>query len=140
MTDYAASMRNESAAATEYFSQNLFGPTIDALRREITKRDMKINELTARVAELELARLAESTNSGRAIANEIAKQHGITFRQMISPRRDIKLARARQHAMWELDRHTNLSLPQIGKLLGDRDHTTILHGIRAHAKRIEEHD
>jgi chromosomal replication initiation ATPase DnaA len=134
--NYPEYMQKQSMAAANYFSQMLYGPDIEALKREITKREIIINELRARVAELELARLANTPCNGRLIANEIAKQHGFTFRQLISPRRDAKIAQARQHAMWQLDRDTNLSLPQIGKLMGDRDHTTILHGIRAHARRM----
>jgi chromosomal replication initiator protein len=32
---------------------------------------------------------------------------------------------------------TSLSTPQIGKVLGDRDHTTILHACRAAQRRID---
>jgi chromosomal replication initiation ATPase DnaA len=133
--DYAVHMRAQSRAATDVMAQTLFAPCIENLKREITKRDIVINELTARLSELKLAQLSNEPLSGRRIATEIARQHGFTFRQMISPRRCQTLALARQHAMWELDRRTSLSLPQIGKLLGGRDHTTVLHGIRAHAAR-----
>ncbi|MGB9673112.1 MAG: helix-turn-helix domain-containing protein, partial [Anaerolineales bacterium] len=34
----------------------------------------------------------------------------------------------RQIAMYLLHKDANLSLPQIGEVLGGRDHTTILHG------------
>jgi chromosomal replication initiation ATPase DnaA len=117
-------------------AKTLFAPCIENLKREITKRDIVINELTARLSELKLDRLSTEPLAGRRIATEIARQHGFTFRQLISPRRNQKLAIARQHAMYELDRRTSLSLPQIGKLLGGRDHTTVLHGIRAHEARL----
>lgn len=43
---------------------------------------------------------------------------------------------ARQHAMWLIRTHTGLSLPLIGQLLGNRDHTTVLHGIAQHQDRM----
>jgi chromosomal replication initiation ATPase DnaA len=133
--DYPVAMRQQSRAATDHMAQTLFAPCIENLKREITKRDIIINELTARLSELKLDLVSNEPLAGRRIATEIARQHGFTFRQLISPRRNQKLAYARHHAMYELDRRTSLSLPQIGKLLGGRDHTTVLHGIRAHAAR-----
>jgi len=35
---------------------------------------------------------------------------------------------------------TDASLPQIGEVLGGRDHTTIKHGIERVASKIEEND
>lgn len=44
-------------------------------------------------------------------------------------------ARPRQCAMYLARRYTDLSLPQIGRCLGGRDHSTISHGIHAHTER-----
>jgi DnaA-like protein len=38
--------------------------------------------------------------------------------------------------MWFARRHTTFSLPRIGKALGGRHHTTVLHGIRAIRRRL----
>jgi chromosomal replication initiation ATPase DnaA len=38
--------------------------------------------------------------------------------------------------MWEIRQRTILSTPQIGRALGNRDHTTVLHGIKRHEKRL----
>ena len=46
------------------------------------------------------------------------------------------VAHPRQAAMW-LARLGGHSLPQIARDFGGRDHTTILHGIRAAAKRAD---
>lgn len=40
--------------------------------------------------------------------------------------------------MWALKQEGRWSLPQIGRLLGNRDHTTIIHGVRQHEKRLRE--
>jgi len=45
----------------------------------------------------------------------------------------------RQVAMYLLRTETNLSFPQIGRLLGGRDHTTVMHGYEKIAARVE-HD
>lgn len=99
-------------------------------------KDAKIRSLELRIAELEAQEAIRDPQGGRKLAKAVAKAHGISFKEMISVRRQKGLCRARQQAMWELREHTDLSLPQIGKLLGNRDHTTVLHGCRAHAARM----
>lgn len=55
---------------------------------------------------------------------------------LLSRRRDARVTRARQIAMWLCRRFTVQSLPAIGAVLGGRDHTTVLHGCRAVDRRI----
>lgn len=69
-----------------------------------------------------------------AIMWTVALDAGVTVRDLMSDRRKQPLAEARQMAMWLARELTPLSLPQIGRALGDRDHTTIMHGI----ERIEQ--
>lgn len=47
-----------------------------------------------------------------------------------SSRRFRKLIKPRHLACFLLREYTNLSYPQIGRKLGNRDHTTILHGVQ----------
>jgi hypothetical protein len=64
------------------------------------------------------------------IQKTVAEYYGIPLIEMTSARRSRVVARPRQVAMYlarELTRH---SLPVIGKLFGDRDHTTVIHAIR----------
>lgn len=75
--------------------------------------------------------------SGRKIATDIAQQYGLTFADLESPSRKRDVAHPRQHVMWMLRQTTVLSLPQIGRLLGGRDHTTVIHGIRAYEARLD---
>ena len=61
---------------------------------------------------------------------------GIKYGDMIGTSRLRKHCEPRQMLMWEVkQRSPEISLPQIGRLFGGRDHTTILHGIRAHEQR-----
>ena len=64
----------------------------------------------------------------------VADHFGIDPREMSSSRRLRAAARARQVAMYLIRRHTGASLPDIGRRMGGRDHTTVMHGIR----RVEE--
>ena len=69
-------------------------------------------------------------NRGTHIMREVSARYNISLEDIISKRRDQKLVRARQEIMYRLCTETDWSLPQIGRLLGNRDHTTILHGRR----------
>lgn len=69
--------------------------------------------------------------TGRQVADFVAERHGLTFQQLISQRRVSSVARPRQIAMYVMrEVCPHLSLLAIGRLLGGRDHTTILHGIQ----------
>lgn len=83
-----------------------------------------------------------------AIAHDVAYSHGLLKDDLCAPdalgTRAKPLARARQEAFWQAyqvrysDGRQRFSLPTIGRFFGGRDHTTVLHGIRAHAKRMLE--
>lgn len=71
----------------------------------------------------------------RAIIAEVADRHGIPAALLYGSRRDRLVAHVRQEAMWEVRRQTTLSFPQIGQRF-NRDHTTVIHAVRAHEGRI----
>jgi chromosomal replication initiation ATPase DnaA len=60
-----------------------------------------------------------------------AEHFGTSPDVLVSARRTRPLVRWRQVAMYVAREMTGRSLPFIGKKIGDRDHTTILHGVRA---------
>ena len=62
---------------------------------------------------------------------EVVCQHtGVTVLDLKSARRARAIARPRQLVMW-LARHATLhSLPEIARELGNRDHTTVMHGVQ----------
>jgi chromosomal replication initiation ATPase DnaA len=72
----------------------------------------------------------------KAIALEVGKKHGFSLAELKSARRDRVLVAARHEAFYRVAKETSLSLPAIGKMFGGKDHTTILHGIRQHAKKL----
>lgn len=66
--------------------------------------------------------------------NAASRASMVPVHDMKTERRTQSLVRARQIAMWLATQNTLLSLPSIGRSLGGRDHTTILHGSRVVAK------
>jgi hypothetical protein len=73
----------------------------------------------------------------KVIAREVCEKHGVSMIDLVSARRDKKVAVARHEAFWRCRTETRLSLPQIGKRFGGRDHTTVLHGVNKHKERME---
>lgn len=68
------------------------------------------------------------------VINAVCTYFRIKTTQLKGPKRDASLVRARQLTMYLLKHELNLTLVEIGNLLGGRDHTTIKHGV----DKIEE--
>lgn len=107
---------------------------LTALQRAAIEREQRIAALCA---ELESLCATSEPFLGVKIARAVAMAHGITFKALIGRPRPPHLIKARQHAMWEMRENTTLSLPHIGKILGGRDHSTVIHGIRQHEIRLK---
>jgi chromosomal replication initiator protein len=76
------------------------------------------------------------TPSLEAIQDAVCSVLGVSRTELISPRRTPRVARARQLAMYLSRELTSLSLAQIARAF-DRDHTTVLHAVRAVSGRLE---
>lgn len=64
-----------------------------------------------------------------AIKRSVCDYYEISCIDLISDRRTAPLIKPRHVAMYLMKHTTVLSVPQIGRLLGGRDHTTILYGV-----------
>lgn len=73
----------------------------------------------------------------RQIAKEVCEGYGITLARLRENDRWPPLVRARQEFMWRARTETIQSFPQIGAFLGGRHHTTVIHGVRAHERRMK---
>lgn len=77
----------------------------------------------------------------REIIAFVAAKHGLTPSDLIGPNRRPAVCRARQEAMYWCRAQeapnggARWTLPKIAATLG-RDHTTVLHGVRAHKARM----
>ncbi len=72
------------------------------------------------------------------IIDATAKYYRIKISDILGKKRTRNIARPRQVAMSLTKELTNLSLPNIGDAFGGRDHTTVMHGVKAVAKLREE--
>jgi chromosomal replication initiation ATPase DnaA len=70
-----------------------------------------------------------------AIAKRICRAFGITTVAMCADRRDVTTTLARHAVCYWACRLTTKSTPQIGRFLGNRDHTTIMHGRDAYVQK-----
>lgn len=70
------------------------------------------------------------------IVSRVAEKHGLTVADLKGVRRGQCYSRPRQEAMWEMMQTGKWSTTRVGMFLGGRDHTTVLHGVRAHERRM----
>lgn len=64
------------------------------------------------------------------ILNVVCNKYDVTREGLIAPRKGPYLTRARHVAMWLADRTTTLGWTDIGRLVGCRDHSTVIYGVR----------
>lgn len=72
----------------------------------------------------------QSTYAISDIVKEVCRQFGVTRNDIESERRHTSIVNPRQVAMTLAKHLTTRSLPEIGRKLGGRDHTTVLHACR----------
>jgi hypothetical protein len=68
--------------------------------------------------------------SVKTIAEAVARKYNIAVLDIACDRRTADLVRPRQIVFYLARTLTGLSLPVIGRAVGNRDHTTALHGFR----------
>ncbi|RLC74937.1 MAG: chromosomal replication initiator protein DnaA, partial [Chloroflexi bacterium] len=101
----------------------------------VTIMDMPPTVDTASLALKDL--LQQTTPSPEEIIRAVAEFYNLSPDELKSNHRSKTIALARQMAMYLLREEGNLSFPQIGKLLGGRNHTTVLHGCEKIARLLE---
>ena len=75
------------------------------------------------------------------VMQTVAQRLGLSVRELRGPRRARPLAYARHLVAYLAHEYANFSLPAIGRALGGRDHTTILHSVRkASSLLLEDRD
>ena len=74
------------------------------------------------------------------IINIVAEHFGITADDITSKRRNSEFVQPRQICMYLCRKLTTESLQSIGKALGKKDHTTVIHGIEKITEEIESNE
>jgi chromosomal replication initiator protein len=102
-----------------------------ALNRVIAFAELSGVPLSLRLAEMALADLLPQRHNIRPekVVEIVARNYRISVEEMLGRDRSHKVALPRQVAMYLLREEVNASLPQIGEVLGGRDHTTVMYAI-----------
>ncbi|MDR2067422.1 MAG: chromosomal replication initiator protein DnaA [Holosporaceae bacterium] len=111
-----------------------------ALNRIIASAVFIGREITvenAREVLSDLLRTSERKVTIEEIQKKVAVHYAIKLSDMFSPRRARQLALPRQIAMYLAKKLTTLSLPEIGKSFGGKNHTTVLHAVKKINKLID---
>lgn len=103
---------------------------------EIHPLDGSYPRLCAEVMTAILGRLGDLTPSG--VLGAVCYVLEIEPGEVLGPRRFPHLVAARQLTAYALRRYFGLSYPRIGRLLGGRDHTTIIHACRSVERALLE--
>jgi hypothetical protein len=78
-----------------------------------------------------------TTDIARRIVREVSLKHGVSREAMESETRATPAVMARQEAFYRLRHETSWGFARIGRFLGDRDHTTVMHAIKRHQYKLE---
>ena len=105
-----------------------------ALNKVIARAQLGGEPVTLAVAIDALADLHGTTRrtniSKHSIIAAVAKRYAVTLDDLHGRSRSRDIVVPRQVAMYLLREETGASLQEIGELLGNRDHTTVMHGIK----------
>lgn len=113
----------------------------------------KEEEVPADVAELKLYRLVKEAErvvtdapeikmplTVSAVMHEVADFYAVSVTELLSHQRNRNICRIRHAAMYLAAKLTKHSLPQIGRVFGGRDHTTVMNAVRQTAVRLRDDD
>lgn len=140
----AAGISIEDEAAL--FIANLIRSNVRELEGAFNRVSASSRFMNRPVIDMDLARTAlqdiiaekHKVITADIIIDATAKYYRIKISDILGKKRTRNIARPRQVAMSLTKELTTLSLPSIGDAFGGRDHTTVMHGVKAVAKLREE--
>ena len=115
-----------------------------ALNKLLAFNNLENIPITMDIAERELANIITPDKpreiTPQLIIEVVSEHFHISVDQMISKNRSRDIAKPRQIAMYLCKNMTSSPLDAIGQLLGGRDHSTIIHGIRSVTDEYESNE
>lgn len=113
-----------------------------ALNRVCAYSDVLGQPLNAETAAQAIADLLprRHTLSSAQILDTVADFYTVSVDELVGRDRSKEIMLPRQMAMYLVREETDASLPEIGQVLGGRDHTTIMHGCEKISNLIETDD
>jgi chromosomal replication initiator protein len=109
-----------------------------ALNRIVAFADLSGTSLTPNLVEIALADLLpqHSDMEPDEVVNQVAQYYKLSTDKLLSLDRSRNVAEPRQVAMYLLREDAHVSYPQIGEVLGGRDHTTVMYAVDKIKKEI----
>ncbi len=102
-----------------------------ALTRVLAHASLMARPLSSElIAEVIPKTRSAAATSTEEIQQQVAERFGISRAELVGSSRAATPLRARQVAIYLTREMTDLSLPQIGRLYGGRDHSTVLNSLR----------
>jgi chromosomal replication initiation ATPase DnaA len=89
--------------------------------------------------EIGILPIPKATLTIDGIKRVVCLHFGVSHNELMSPRRDAKLARVRQIAMYLAKEFTSKGYPTIGYFF-ERDHTSVMHGVKKIARQVQMRD
>ena len=113
-----------------------------ALTRVLAYADLSGQPLSSQMVNVALVDLLPQRTSlePMQVLNAVASAFGITRERLLGRDRSREVALPRQVAMYLMREIGNISLPQIGVVLGGRDHTTVMYACEKVSDMIERDD
>ena len=105
----------------------------------LTQRPMTVQLVGEALRDLFVTQ-ARKEVTPQLIMQTVADFYSLSVADLTSSTRRREITVPRQIAMYLTREMTNLSLPQIGQVFGNRDHTTILHGCEKIAAMLKDSD
>ena len=112
-----------------------------ALNKLVAYSNLEKTEITMEIAMKELSNIITPDKpkeiTPQLIIEVVSEHFQISLDQMISKNRSSAIAKPRQIAMYLCKNMTDVPLDSIGALLGGRDHSTIIHGVKTVSDEYE---
>jgi chromosomal replication initiator protein len=109
-----------------------------ALNRILAFADLSGSSLTSNLVDIALSDLLPQRGDlePQKVVDLVAHYFNLSAEKLLGRDRSRSVALPRQIAMYLLREEANVSLPQIGEVLGGRDHTTVMYAIDKISKEI----
>ena len=112
-----------------------------ALTKLIARASLMNSPITMEMSEWAINEIVKSKDkviSAEFIQETVAKYFNVDVKDLVGQKRSANIVFPRQIAMYLCRSIPQISLPQIGKEFGDRDHTTVLHACNKIEKELKE--
>lgn len=125
---------NASEGEFEKIRDSARAQVVAGVRLEKIIRDLdEASELRARLTKSQI-----EARKAKDILNEISDKHDFTIEELKGKSRRREIMFARFEAYYRLSVELGLNMARVGRAMGGRDHTTIIHGISRYKEICKE--